>query len=225
MTEQPDLDWKAAGYGAPNNEWDELAKDVAALANSGDGIIVIGVRDEHQTAAALRLKTPATLSDPEENSYRREIFSRTHPPVQGVSFQRLRGVADDEQAVAIHVPASLDAPHLIYKDRQRMLFACPFRDGTGTNWMPNGSSRRPTGSASRPVHTKNAAFRRCTTTLLQPLTRPSARTSSPSPGRISRGLQPSDAWTARRSEPSSKAHTGCRHRSSPAAGPFRLHRC
>lgn len=117
VTEQPDLDWKSAGYGPPRNEWDELAKDVAAMANSGSGLIVLGVRDEHATAAALRLETPVTLSDPEENSYRREIFSRTHPPVQGVFFQRLRGTIDSEQAVAIHVPASLDAPHLIYKDR------------------------------------------------------------------------------------------------------------
>jgi hypothetical protein len=135
VTEQPDLDWKSEGYGSPRNEWDELAKDVAAMANSGGGLIVMGVRDQHETAAALRLETPVTLSDPEENAYRREIFARTHPPVQGVSFWRLRGLRDEEQTVAIHVPASLDAPHLIYKDRQRMLFAAPFRDGTGTHWM------------------------------------------------------------------------------------------
>jgi hypothetical protein len=134
VTEQPDLHWKAAGYGALNT-WDELAKDVAAMANSGGGLIVVGVRDDHQTSAALRLETPVTLTDPEENGHRREIFSRTHPPVQGVSFQRIRGASEDEQAFAIHVPASLDAPHLIYEDWQRMLFACPFRDGTGTNWM------------------------------------------------------------------------------------------
>jgi Putative DNA-binding domain len=135
VTEQPDLDWKSAGYGSPGNEWDELAKDVAAMANTGGGLIVLGVRDEHNTAAALRLGTPVALSDPEENSYRQQIFSRTHPPVQGVSFDRLRGNDDGEQAVAIHIPASLDAPHLIYKDRQRALFGAPFRDGTGTNWM------------------------------------------------------------------------------------------
>ena len=35
----------------------------------------------------------------------------------------------------INIPASLDAPHLIYKDRQRALFGAPFRDGTSTNWM------------------------------------------------------------------------------------------
>jgi hypothetical protein len=69
VSEQPDLDWKSAGYGPPRNEWDELAKDVAAMANTGGGIIVLGVRDDHDTAAALRLETPVTLSDPEENSY------------------------------------------------------------------------------------------------------------------------------------------------------------
>lgn len=133
VREQPDLDWKSVGYGPGGGDWDELAKDVAAMANSGGGVIVLGVRDDHATAAALRLETPVALTDPEENGYRREIFSRTHPPVQGVSFQRLRGGAESERAVAIHVPASLDAPHLIY--HQRFMFAAPFRDGTSTNWM------------------------------------------------------------------------------------------
>lgn len=64
LTEQPDLDWKCTGYGPPHNEWDELAKDVAAMANTGGGLIVLGVRDEHVTAAALRLEAPVTLSDP-----------------------------------------------------------------------------------------------------------------------------------------------------------------
>lgn len=43
-SEDLDLDWKEADY--PRNEGFELAKDVAAFANTIGGIIIIGVRED-----------------------------------------------------------------------------------------------------------------------------------------------------------------------------------
>lgn len=134
VVEQPDLDWKREGYGA-KKDWDELAKDVAAMANSGGGIIVLGVQEDHATSAARELIT-ADLSASEEGNYRQAIFTRTHPPVQGALFQSLTSPADEDSVVLIYVPASPDAPHLVYRDRTRMdEFVAPFRDGSHTRFM------------------------------------------------------------------------------------------
>ena len=38
VTEQPDLDWKATGYSAPSNAWDELAKWRAQVSLAGTSI-------------------------------------------------------------------------------------------------------------------------------------------------------------------------------------------
>lgn len=105
------------------------------MANSGGGIIVLGVQEDRATGVARELTT-ATLSALEEGHYRQAVFTRIHPPVQVVSWQPLSGPAEEDRAVVIHVPPSLDAPHLVYRDRTRMdEFVAPFRDGSHTRFM------------------------------------------------------------------------------------------
>lgn len=130
VSEQTDLDWKRERYDSKPDWHEEFAKDIAAMANSGGGLIVLGVNEDRATSKATSFADAVDLNDAEERMFRSTIYSRVSPPVAGVSFTRL---GDGQHAVVvIHVPPSADAPHLI--ERQH-LFAAPFRDGTRTEWM------------------------------------------------------------------------------------------
>lgn len=130
VPEQADLDWKRERHDSKTNWHEEFAKDIAAMANSGGGLIVLGVNEDRATSEATSFADAVDLSDAEERMFRSTIYSRVSPPVAGVSFTRLSN--DEHAVVVIHIPPSADAPHLI--ERQQ-LFAAPFRDGTRTEWM------------------------------------------------------------------------------------------
>ncbi len=130
VAEQTDLDWKRERYDTKPNWHEEFAKDVAAMANSGGGLIVLGVNEDRATSAATSFAETVELTDSDEQMFRSTIYSRISPPVAGVTFSRL---ANDNHAVlVIGVPPSADAPHLI---ERQTLFCAPFRDGTRTEWM------------------------------------------------------------------------------------------
>ncbi|MFD0047031.1 helix-turn-helix domain-containing protein [Pseudarthrobacter scleromae] len=130
LIEQADLDWKRSlPMAGKNPEWkNEFAKDVAAMANSGGGVIVYGV--EESNAAAIKVVDTGELTDRQERELRSIAFSAIHPPVLGTSFTPIS--KGDATVVVLHVPASEDAPHLIYKGDY---FAAPLRDGSRTSWM------------------------------------------------------------------------------------------
>jgi Schlafen, AlbA_2 len=105
---QPECQWldaKRAPYAATDTGRFELAKDAAAFANSGGGIIVIGVssvrRHDRDVLAAVH-PFPFALARP--SSYRQILDHRIHPPVQGLEvFHVSYGVVGSGLAV-ISVP-------------------------------------------------------------------------------------------------------------------------
>ncbi len=128
-TESDDLDWKAklpSQKGLPKSDY---PKDVAAMANSGGGVIVYGVR-ESQKAATGRVDV-GEFDEVYERSLRSAAITAITPPVFGLNVFRL-GSAKVGRAVVVEVPASVDGPHLIYKGEY---FGAPVRNDADTVWM------------------------------------------------------------------------------------------
>lgn len=128
VTETNDLDWKAElppQKGLPQTDY---PKDIAAMANSGGGVIVYGVL-ETQKAATGRVDV-GELDETYERSLRSAAITAISPPVFGLNITRLG--ESGSRAVAVEVPASVDGPHLIYKNDY---FGAPVRNDSDTVWM------------------------------------------------------------------------------------------
>lgn len=128
VTESSDLDWKSELPPAKGMAQTDFPKDVAAMANSGGGVIVFGVR-ESQKAAVSRVGV-GNFDETYERSLRSVAITAISPPVFGLNVHRLG--ADGERAVIVEVPASVDGPHLIYKNEY---FGAPIRNDSDTVWM------------------------------------------------------------------------------------------
>lgn len=145
IEEDEGLDWKVQlpFAGAPKSESIEvrsleLAKDVAAMANGSGGVIVFGVQEARTDApmAVVDVTGGAEL-DVQEQQMRRVIASRTYPPVGGIRFEWIRW-EDGKSVLALHVPASPDAPHLVRPPKNQQdqgWFQAPWRNGSHTQFM------------------------------------------------------------------------------------------
>ncbi|SEN81499.1 AlbA family DNA-binding domain-containing protein [Cryobacterium luteum] len=127
VTETDDLDWKSELPPIKNLSQTDVPKDIAAMANSGGGMIVYGVA-ESQKAATGR-KDVGEFTEGHERAYRSAAVTAISPPVFGLGVYRL---GMETHAVAVVVPASVDGPHLVYKND---LFGAPIRNDADTAWM------------------------------------------------------------------------------------------
>jgi hypothetical protein len=146
ITERSDLDWKqklpltaAAGEReARLNQQRELAKDVAAMANSGGGMIVYGVAELRVagTSAADHVEPVGNIGETALRSIRQVIGNLIYPPVAGA---QLLPLAPDNEAdrgvLVLLVPDSPDTPHLIHPKNGDEWFGVPYRHGPDTEWM------------------------------------------------------------------------------------------
>lgn len=128
VSETNDLDWKSELPPAKGLPQTDFPKDVAAMANSGGGVIVFGVR-ESQKAATERVDV-GEFDEAYERSLRSAAITAISPPVFGLIVHRLGTTGS--RAVVVEVPASVDGPHLIYKNDY---FAAPVRNDSDTVWM------------------------------------------------------------------------------------------
>ncbi|MEV4036284.1 AlbA family DNA-binding domain-containing protein [Streptomyces umbrinus] len=126
-TEASDLGWKAQLPPAKGLTQTDFPKDVAAMANSGGGLIVYGV-EESQKAATGRVDA-GEFDETYERTLRSAAITAVSPPVFGLNVHRLE--ADGKRAIAVEVPASIDGPHLIYR--------------TTTSARPSGMTPTPCG--------------------------------------------------------------------------------
>ena len=148
VEETTDLDWKdrlplASSSESPTTaekqqKAEELAKDVAAMANSGGGMIVYGVDETtiegRQAAGALRPVGEVTSDSIRD--IRRAANNLIYPPVSGLDFYPLHPEDDRAEGVlALLVPDSQDAPHLVHPKTQKDWFQAPWRDGPHTRFM------------------------------------------------------------------------------------------
>jgi hypothetical protein len=128
VAESDDLDWKG-----PLPEQSVLArsdtvKDIAAMANSGGGLIVFGVKDVEKRATERC--DVGEISENYERTLRQVAVHGIHPPVFNLDLRSLG--EDGQRALAVIVPASTEVPHLIYRGEY---FGAPMRNNADTEWM------------------------------------------------------------------------------------------
>lgn len=128
VRETDDLDWKSELPPIKGIPTTDYPKDVAAMANGGGGVIVYGVEETEKVA--VRRVDAGDLTEGHERALRAAAVTAISPPVFGLKIHRLG--AESVRAVVVEVPASIDGPHLIYRNE---LFGAPVRNDADTVWM------------------------------------------------------------------------------------------
>jgi hypothetical protein len=128
IPEDFDLDWKEAHY--PRDKKNpEIAKDVAQLANTSGGIIVLGVKEQNGCADR---SSPVALGDDQERRIREIASERIRPFVTGLSFRSIETSPGMGYLIVV-VPQSGDAPHAVVQENRALAY--PVRDGSKTRWL------------------------------------------------------------------------------------------
>jgi hypothetical protein len=133
VSEAVDLDWKSAHYKTTEKDRFELAKDVAQLANTNGGIIVLGVADVKGNASAA---TPVELGDHHHRRMNQVLSNWIQPFLVGVRYVPIQSVPGKGFLVIV-VPQSLGAPHAVLRRDVDLPIALvyPVRDSTNTRWL------------------------------------------------------------------------------------------
>ncbi len=128
LAETRDLDWKRSIPEAPGTS--DFPKDVAAMANSGGGIIVYGVTESNKSATG-RFDV-GEVTETQERTLRAVAASRISPPVLNLRIERIQSDENSPRALAVTVPPSDTPPHLIFENQG---FRGPARNDADTVWM------------------------------------------------------------------------------------------
>jgi hypothetical protein len=142
VVEASDLEFKSALYRRPNNDSKEsskkdsdFAEDVAAMANAGGGVIVIGVAEDSETGRAKET-CRVSIAEEEESWFRNKICSCIFP-LPSVQIKSVR-LADDKASgesgfwLIIVSDAGL-APHAVLKNGKYLTY--PTRPGRGNYFL------------------------------------------------------------------------------------------
>ncbi|WP_280331415.1 ATP-binding protein [Nocardia wallacei] len=128
VAETDDLDFKDKLPPKKKVFESDFPKDVAAMANTGGGVLVFGVEEVNK--AAVKRCDAGELDENWERTLRRAAITAISPPIFGLKVSRLGET--NMRAVAVVVPASIDGPHLIYRGEY---FGAPVRNDADTEWM------------------------------------------------------------------------------------------
>ena len=144
------LDAKGEPYQLNEPKWAaELGKDVAALANAGGGLIVIGLRTRRESGSDVIDEVrpvPAKLID--RDRYRKLVRERIFPFIKDFAIWWVP--VDEERGILIlDVPdqASRDKPFVVSGSTAQLVkgastVAVPLRDDDGTHWLSGQELQR-----------------------------------------------------------------------------------
>jgi len=160
MAEAEDLDWKQA-FPPPevDKKWWDAAKDVAAMANTGGGLIVYGVAEQRERADRI----VGVADGPRAQRALQGWVARwVRPLVDGLRIEVIEDPNGGAGLVAVAVPASPNAPHVVGEKNE---MGVPHRYGAHTNWMTENQIER----AYRDRFTRRADDRGALTALTDAL--------------------------------------------------------
>jgi hypothetical protein len=129
-----DLDFKRDLYGYSDSAKRELAADVAAMANSGGGLIILGIdEDEHACAQAAS----GVLADDADVTRILQIVGSLVAPVPDIDVRVVMDAesADKTSYLLVAVDRSPAAPHAVAVDKG---LRYPRRNGTTKRYLTEG---------------------------------------------------------------------------------------
>lgn len=129
LAEDADLDFKRE----PHTKSEEIGKDVAALANAGGGVLIIGVADEGNRAHQLQ---PFPFDTALEQKVRGSVADLVAPVPLGLSLRWVVSATTPGAGyLLIMVPLSPDAPHALRGTGGSPKLSYPTRDGDHTRYL------------------------------------------------------------------------------------------
>lgn len=132
--EEAGLDWKQQLPG--RGKVPETTKDIAAMANSGGGVIVYGVAESSGRAEVI---SPVSLLETARSTVL-VAAAAARPIVQGMILVPLSSSEDSDEGIVVAIiPGSPDAPHLV---GQGPMFGVPVRNGSTTIWLDERAIER-----------------------------------------------------------------------------------
>ncbi|MFD5559046.1 AlbA family DNA-binding domain-containing protein [Kitasatospora griseola] len=130
--EDEDLDYKSIHY-APDKKA-ELAKDVAAMANTIGGVLVLGLAEDRKSRCPSAV-VPVELTDGRLRQIRATVASNLRPAPRIELIAKEDSPGSNQGILLIAVPRSPDAPHAVIEHNQDHRLAYPYRDGDTTRWL------------------------------------------------------------------------------------------
>lgn len=130
VSESFDLDFKSELYGGSDKDKRDLAGDVAALANTAGGVLILGVAEDDQARAESAPGVP--LSDDEVGRIQKIVASGVAPiPVFDV-LSRADASTAGHGFIVIAVPRSPAGPHAVLVNQA---LRYPKRNGSDTRYL------------------------------------------------------------------------------------------
>jgi hypothetical protein len=139
VLESSDVEWKVLPPTAAHKY--DIAYDVAAMANSGGGVICIGVQEAKGTSAAMRL-SPISITDQAKRNLWQTVAAVVRPRISAFDLVGVpRELGSDEGVMVLLVRSSSSAPHLVELSGQPDMLA-PIRQGASTAYMTEAELSR-----------------------------------------------------------------------------------
>lgn len=134
------LDFKQSAPREAEIKNSDLIKDIAAMANSGGGVIIFGITDDGGKAGG-RIDLSNKFDESYQRTVKRLAMTSIEPPVFGLELYVVEG--NDSTVGVLVIPTSPRVPHMITgKEKFKNYLAVPVRNGPDTQYLPEAEISR-----------------------------------------------------------------------------------